>query len=224
MPNDWENAERARHAYETYFQSAIIELEEKLNLQGLSTLSLEIIQLIVQLSWPCALHPVLVAMAEASELQKLIVPYESTSRQLMLSGNKLFVRRVTRAGISYIIDISDMTTPELVWDGGPVTEMVTTSDGIGIVDIDVKGCKTTALKRRQNRGQWYKSIRSFSGRPLDQVTIQSQVWSHEYSKGLIYLTRVRLSFDRLTEPGNCNRSGIPLRRRHLSCKAVTFCA
>jgi len=68
-----------------------------------------------------------------------------------------------------------MTTPELVWDGGPVTEMVIISDGIGIVDIDFKGCKTTAFKRAQNRGQWYKSIRSFSGRPLDQITIQSQV-------------------------------------------------
>jgi len=182
MPNDWENTERARHAYETYFQSAIIELEEKLNLEGLSTLPLEILQLIIQLPWPCALHPGLVAMAKASDLHNSIVPYESTSRQLILSSNKLYVRRVTRAGISYIVDISHMTTPELVWDGGPVTEMVIPADGIGIVDVDVKGYKTTALKRKQNRGQRYKSIRPFSGQPLDQITIRSQVRSHEYTK------------------------------------------
>jgi len=63
-------------------------------------------------------------MAEATELQNLIVPCGSTSRQFVLSGNKLYIQRITRAGVPYIADISYVTTPERVWESGLVTELM----------------------------------------------------------------------------------------------------
>jgi hypothetical protein len=103
------------------------------------------------------------------------VPRKSTSKHFVLSGNKLYIRRITRAGVSYIVDIGYANAPELVWEGGPIVEIVITSDGIGIVDINKKGYETTALERKQIYGQWYKSIVSLPGQPFDQITIQSKV-------------------------------------------------
>jgi hypothetical protein len=174
-PNNWESAERARHAFERYFPNVVVELGEKLNLQGLSKLPLEILQHILQFSWPCTLHPVVIAMAESPDLQSPIFLRETLSRQFILSGNKLYVRRITRAGVSYVLDISYETAPELVWEGGPITEIVITSDGIGIVDINMKGYTTTAIDRKQRCGQWYKSIVALPDQHLDQITVQSKV-------------------------------------------------
>jgi hypothetical protein len=171
----WESAERARHAFQIYFENQISQLEVKINLKGLSKLPVEIRQIILNLSWPCPLHMTVVSMAEASNLQSLIVSHESTNRPFIFSGKGLYLTRITRAGVPYVSDISYVTSTELVWEGGPITEIVIASDGIGVIGINIKGCKATAAKCEQIRAEWYKSIVSLAEKPLDQITIHRKV-------------------------------------------------
>jgi len=172
---EWESTERARHASQIYFENQILQLEKMINLYGLSKLLIEIRQIIINLSWPCKLHLAVVSRAEASNLQNLIISHESTNRRFVISDKSLYLTRIICAGVSYVSDVSYITSPELVWEGGPITKMLIYSDGVGITGIDIKGYKTKAAKCERVRSKWYKSIVFLAQKPLNQITIHQKV-------------------------------------------------
>jgi hypothetical protein len=171
----WECTERARHAFQIYFHEQIEELGVRLNLKGLHQLPVEILEHIINLSWPCRLHSTVVSIAEAANVQNSIISREPTNQLFIFSGKSVYLTRITLTGVSYVSDISYTTSRELIWKGGRVTGIVVGSDGIGITDIIMEGYKTTATKDQQIRAQWYKSIVPRAEESLDRITIHQKV-------------------------------------------------
>jgi hypothetical protein len=171
---DWEVTRRARHAFETYFLNQIYKLPCMLDLERLNVLPPEICSYIAKLAWPCSIHPDVVIRAEAPDLQNLITIHESINRELLLNTS-LYIHRVIRAGVSYISSISYTDSPELVWENGPISEIMIISDGIGVFDISIKGYEPKTFQYNKRHGLWYKSISSLPDKSLDQVTIHFKV-------------------------------------------------
>ena len=178
-----ESAERARHAFETYFQSSDLHLDT--TMQGLSKLPVEIRAEIAELSWPCSLHLAIVTLAE--------LPYlwdstrQANNRQLTLSHEALYLSRTALAGVSYVSNITYRchNSHELVWKGGPISEMTITSDGFSVVGVSMKGHETITLQPEQKYARWYKSIASLPDKPLDQITIYSKVLNRDHDAYVI---------------------------------------
>jgi hypothetical protein len=167
----YESTERARHAYETYFHRSDIHLDKII--RGFSELPEEIRAEIAKLSWPCSFHLAVITLSEAPYLWDC--NRQANSRQLTLSHEALYLSRATLAGLSYVSDIAFHNSHELIWKGGPITEMTITSDGFSVVGVSMKGHETTSPQPEQIYAQWYKSIASFPDKPLDQITIYSKV-------------------------------------------------
>jgi len=142
-------------------------------MKGLSKLPVEIRAEIAKLSWPCSLHLAIVTLAEAPCLWDSI--RLASNRQLTLSHEALYLSHATLAGLSYVSDITFHASRELIWKGGPITEITITSDGFGVVGVSMKGYKTSTPQPKQKCAQWYKSIASLPDKPLNQITIYSKV-------------------------------------------------